>query len=130
MKTVTCNGCFDGLHPGHMFYLGFCRGQGDELVVGINSDGYIRRTKEREPVSEAQRVEDLMSLGFIRDVVVFLGDEPSLFIKSIRPDVNCIGEEYKGSAPEEKICRELGIEMVYVPRVGNWSSTSLRASQP
>ena len=47
-KLVTCNGAFDGLHPGHLFYLGFCRGQGDELVVGINGDDYIRNKKQRE----------------------------------------------------------------------------------
>jgi len=123
---VTCNGCFNLLHPGHMFYLGFCRGQGDELVVGINSDSYIRRHKEREPIPEKERIDALMALGFIKQVHVFWEDDPSLFIKMIRPDIHCTGEEYEGRCPEQVICEEIGAKLVFVPRVGHWSSSMMR----
>ena len=126
MILVTCNGCFDGLHPGHMYYLGYCQAQGDELVVGINCDEYIRMHKVRDPIPEQERVAALMALGFIKDVVVFKESEPSAFIRRVKPNVNCVGVEYQGEAPEEKICQELGIKMVYVPRVGDWSSTKMR----
>ena len=128
MKTiVTCNGCFDSLHPGHLFFLGFCRGQGDELYVGINSDDYIRNKKQREPVPEEKRRAALMELGFITGVTVFREPNPCQFIQSIKPQVHCTGEEYQnGTCAEAGICASLGIKLVYVPRVGDWSSTSLR----
>lgn len=126
MTLVTCNGCFDGLHPGHLFFLGFCRGQGDRLVVGINSDDYIRRRKRREPVPVAERRKALMELGVVHSVVVFDEDEPSLLIASVHPDVVCIGEEYRNRAPELGMCQHLGAKVVWVPRVGKWSSTAER----
>lgn len=126
MTLVTTNGCFDGLHFGHIFYLGFCRGQGDRLVVGINCDEYIRRKKGREPIPYAERIAALRALGCIEAVVVFEEYNPSIFIRSVHPDVHCIGEEYRDVASELETCRELGVKVVYVPRVGSWSSTAIQ----
>ena len=126
MITVTCNGCFDGLHPGHMFFLGFCRGQGDRLIVGINSDEYIRRHKRREPVPKDERAKALMSLGFIWDVVSFSEPNPGAFVRRVRPDVHCTGAEYDGGCAEERVCEEIGARLVFVPRVGDWSCSIMR----
>ena len=126
MTLVTCNGCFDGLHPGHLFYLGFCRGQGDRLVVGVNSDDYIRSRKRDNPVPEEERRRALMDLGMVERVCVFSEDNPIEFIRMERPDVHCIGEEYRDVAVELAVCKELGTRVVYVPRVGKWSSTEMR----
>lgn len=123
---VTCNGCFDGLHPGHLFFLGFCRGQGTRLVVGINSDDYIRRHKRPLPTPEKQRISDLLELGFIDVVEVFPEEDPSEFIRRNKPVIHCIGEEYRGIAVELKVCAELGVQVVYIPRIGKWSSSSWR----
>jgi len=126
-NIVTCNGCFgQELHPGHYFFLGFARGLGDELVVGINSDRYIREHKGYEPIPEGERVEMLMRLGFIREVVVFRESDPIEFIRKVRPDIHCTGEEYRhGTCKEEAICRALWIKLVFVPRIGSWSTRGI-----
>ena len=41
-KIVATNGCFDILHLGHVRGLRDSRGQGEILVVGINTDVDIR----------------------------------------------------------------------------------------
>lgn len=122
---VTCNGCFDGLHPGHVFFLSFCRDYGDRLIVGINCDDYVLK-KKRIPIPQDERAYALRSLGFIDKVVIFNEDSPCEFIKKYKPDIHCIGEEYKDSAVELPLCMEMGIKVVFVPRVGTWSSTSIR----
>ena len=126
---VTCNGCFDGLHHGHMFFLGFCRGQGSRLIVGINSDRYIVVNKRPNPTPEEQRLRDLLNLGFIEKVEIFQESDPREFIVRNRPDIHCIGEEYKDMAIELPTCRELGIKVVFVPRIGTWSTTALKGRQ-
>lgn len=123
---VTCNGCFDGLHPGHLFFLGFCRAQGSRLIVGINSDGYIAQNKRSHPIPSWERKMSLIALGVIERVEVFTENDPIEFIRRTEPEVHCIGEEYRGSAAELEICRMKGIKVVFVPRVGRWSSTLLR----
>ena len=123
---VTTNGCFDGLHPGHLFFLGFCRAQGSRLIVGINTDEYIIRRKRPLPIPQDQRQRDLLELGFVDSVVIFQEDDPNEFLNIIKPDIHCIGEEYKDTAAELDVCRKLGVRIVYVPRIGRWSSTSIR----
>lgn len=123
---VTVNGCFDGLHPGHLFMLGYALAQGDELFVGINSDEYIMRKKGRLLVPAEQRVKALMNLGFVKDVLVFPEDDPVRFIQRSQPQVHCTGMEYYHHAKEEDWCKIWNIKLVYVPRVGDWSSTKLR----
>jgi D-beta-D-heptose 7-phosphate kinase/D-beta-D-heptose 1-phosphate adenosyltransferase len=44
-RIVFTNGCFDLLHQGHVTYLNYCRGLGDIVVVGINSDESVKRLK-------------------------------------------------------------------------------------
>ena len=128
MIVVTCNGCFDGLHAGHLFFLGFSRAQGDILIVGINSDDYIRRHKRTNFVPAIERKKALMELGVVQDVVIFDEENPIHFITEISPDVHCTGKEYEWNAVEEPICKKMGIRIVYVPRVGKWSTTALKGS--
>lgn len=124
--TATCNGCFELLHPGHLFYLGYCTAQGDRLVIGLNSDAYIRRKKNRSPcVNEGQRREILLDLGIASSVIVFEENDPSEFLRIVRPDIHCIGEEYRGVAPELEVCQDIGIRVAYVPRIGSWSTTRM-----
>ena len=125
---ITCNGCFDGLHPGHLFYLGYCLAQGSELIVFINNDDYIRRVKKRKPIPQEQRQADLEKLGFIRSVQIFEND-PIEFLNWVLPDVHCVSEEYKESGCKEaQFCKENNIKIAWVPRVGDWSSTKLRST--
>ena len=50
-KIVLANGVFDLLHVGHVRYLRAARGEGDILVVGINSDSSTRARKgEGRPI--------------------------------------------------------------------------------
>ena len=125
---VTCNGCFDGLHPGHLFYLGFCRAQGNILIVGLNSDEHIRACKGREPIPLWERMAAIAELKVASQVLSFREPDPRAFLRRVKPDIHCIGEEYFGRAIEEETCRELGITIVWVPRIGKWSSTLLRGT--
>ena len=124
---VTCNGCFDGLHPGHMFFLGYCLAQGDELVVGINSDIYIMRKKRPKPFyAQEERKQQLLDLGFVSKVVIFGEDNPISFIEAERPHIHCTGAEYIDSCVEAETVMSVGADLVFVPRVGKWASSNAK----
>ncbi|MFQ5582552.1 MAG: adenylyltransferase/cytidyltransferase family protein, partial [Mariprofundaceae bacterium] len=42
-RVIFTNGCFDLLHPGHVYYLEAARALGDVLIIGLNDDDSIRR---------------------------------------------------------------------------------------
>ena len=44
-RVVFTNGCFDIIHPGHIFILEQAKLKGDILVVGLNSDQSIKNFK-------------------------------------------------------------------------------------
>ena len=43
MKIVLVTGGFDPLHSGHIKYLEQAKKLGDKLVVGLNSDEWLKR---------------------------------------------------------------------------------------
>lgn len=44
-KVALCHGCFDGLHKGHFRLLEKAKEVADIVIVGVESDNYIRRAK-------------------------------------------------------------------------------------
>ncbi len=93
---VFTNGCFDLLHVGHLRYLEAARGLGDFLVVGVNSDGSVRRIKgpRRPLVPEQERSELVAGLACVDAVVVFDDPDPYRLIDLLRPDVLVKGADW------------------------------------
>lgn len=96
-KTVVfTNGCFDLLHVGHVRYLAAARGQGDLLVVGVNSDRSVKTIKggRRPIVPEAERAEVLAGLACVDFVTVFEETDPLRVIQALQPDVLVKGGDW------------------------------------
>ena len=96
-KVVFTNGCFDLLHRGHVEYLKEAREFGDLLIVGLNSDGSVRRLKGkgRPYVPEEDRAAVLSALECVDYVCVFDEDTPLRLIQELRPAVLVKGKDYE-----------------------------------
>lgn len=125
---VFTNGCFDLLHAGHAHLLHQARREGQRMVVGLNSDGSVRRLKGRQrPIlPEAQRGLILGALEAVDLVVVFEEDTPLDLLYALRPDVLVKGADYR---PVEVVGREwvesYGGRVHLVPLVEGVSSSRL-----
>ena len=66
-KVVTTNGCFDIIHVGHVRNLQAARALGHLLIVGVNSDGSVRKNKGslRPIVPAHERAEVLEALACV-----------------------------------------------------------------
>ncbi|MEK7665554.1 MAG: adenylyltransferase/cytidyltransferase family protein [Patescibacteria group bacterium] len=70
MKTVLVFGTFDGLHPGHEFFLKEARKLGDRLVVCIARDTIVEQLKGRPPKRpEIERREMLAETSIVDEVI-------------------------------------------------------------
>lgn len=127
-RVVFTNGVFDLLHPGHIDVIIGARGQGDSLVVGINSDDSVQRLKgPGRPVrSEAERAYVLAGLEAVDAVVVFTEDTPAELVKHLQPDVIVKGGDY---TPDQVVggetVRARGGEVVIIPLTPGQSTTSI-----
>jgi D-beta-D-heptose 7-phosphate kinase / D-beta-D-heptose 1-phosphate adenosyltransferase len=110
-RIVFTNGCFDVLHRGHVGYLAQAKRLGDVLVVGLNSDGSVRRLKgpDRPVVPADDRAAVLAALSSVDYVVVFEEDTPADLIAVVRPDVYAKGGDYRPeSLPEAAVVHRIG----------------------
>ena len=95
--VVFTNGCYDILHPGHLYLLSEAKKLGDKLIVAINSDKGVRGLKGngRPILSQEQRASVLSHIECVDFVVVFNELTPLFVIKAIRPDVLVKGQDWK-----------------------------------
>jgi rfaE bifunctional protein nucleotidyltransferase chain/domain len=133
-KCVVANGCFDGLHPGHLSLLGsldtIAYRNGLRPIVAINSDSSIRRLKgtDRPLYTERVRAQLLNHLKWPFTVVIFDQDTPQRLMDLLQPVLVVKGADYN----KESVVKWKDSEVVLVDLtreyVGGpfWSTTRLR----
>ncbi len=126
--VVATGGCFDVLHAGHVSCLQAARRMGDGLVVLLNSDESVRRSKgDGRPVNTAEdRARVLLGLGCVDAVEIFEDDDPSATLERLRPDVWAKGADYGGAVlPEAEVVRGYGGRVVLLPYLAGRSTTRI-----
>lgn len=97
-RKVMVFGIFDGVHEGHRFLFDQAKKHGDELIVVVGRDSYVREFKRKEPKHlEEDRLEMVASEPLV-DRAVLSDEVPSTYgvIEKTRPDVICLGYDQDG----------------------------------
>ena len=126
-KIAFTNGCFDLLHLGHVTYLDHARSLTDKLILGVNSDGSVKRLKGKDrPIKdETSRAAILAALSSVDLVIIFEDDTPLRLIKTLGPDVLCKGGDYTiDNIVGASEVNDAGGEVVVIPFIEGHSSTS------
>ena len=76
-KIIIVTGGFDPLHSGHVAYIQEAKKLGDILVVGANSDEWLRRKKGREFMPWEERASVLSAISGVDRVINFNDDDGS-----------------------------------------------------
>jgi D-beta-D-heptose 7-phosphate kinase/D-beta-D-heptose 1-phosphate adenosyltransferase len=130
-RVVLTNGVFDLLHVGHVALLEAARGEGDALLVAVNSDASARRLgkgEQRPLVPEQERARLIAALACVECVVLFDEDTPLALVERLRPDVLVKGAQYPRDAivGADEVAG-WGGRVVRVPLVPGHSTTELLA---
>jgi D-beta-D-heptose 7-phosphate kinase/D-beta-D-heptose 1-phosphate adenosyltransferase len=111
-KIVIVTGGFDPVHSGHIKYIQAARKLGTKLIVGANSDDWLRIKKGREFMPFAERAAILSSIQGVDEVWAFNDEDNSArdLIRQIRnayPKARLIfangGDRGKDNVPEQDI---------------------------
>ncbi len=127
-RIVFTNGCFDLLHPGHIYYLKEAKKRGNILILGLNSDASVRKLKGkgRPLISQKGRVSILSSLDFIDYITIFSERTPERLIKEIIPDILVKGGDYKKEeVVGSKFVESKGGKVIIIPYLKGYSTTNL-----
>lgn len=124
----TC-GAFDLLHPGHIHLLARASEQCDQLWVGLHTDPTIDRPKKNKPVQTSfERYVQLSALRYVSHVIPYDTEADLRNLFAVLPiNVRFIGSDYvRRAITGEDICSARKIEIIYIDRLHDWSSSSMR----
>ena len=125
MKVIWTNGCFDVLHRGHIELFKYAKSLGDYLVVGIDDDSRIKKSKgDTRPINCLEdRLEMLRSIKYIDKVVDFNSDsELSGQVLLSKAETMVVGSDYRD---KKVIGSEHVNEVIFFNRIGNYSTTNI-----
>ena len=118
--VVAVSGGFDPVHIGHIRMFEEARALGDELVVILNNDNWLRRKKGYAFMDQEERKEILEALRAVDRVMLTKhGPDPEDMsvcaeLRELKPDVFANGGDRKqDNVPEVAVCAEIGSEMVF-----------------
>lgn len=127
-KVVFTNGCFDVIHRGHIQVLANTADLGDKLIIGLNSDSSIQKSKGkgRPIIDENSRAILLAALNFVDAIVLFSEETPLNLISTLRPDILAKGGDYQISTiVGHEVVQKNGGEVIVVPFLNGFSSTNI-----
>lgn len=136
---VAVSGGFDPIHIGHIRMIQEAAALGDELVVIINNDNWLRKKKGTVFMPQHERKEIIESIRGVTRVVL-TDHEPDdedrsvcRTLLAIRPHIFANGGDRKPDGdpvPEVMLCEEHGIHLVYnIGRGGKVQSSSWLTAQ-
>ena len=120
-KTVVAvSGGMDPIHVGHIRMFKKAKSLGDELVVILNNDNWLKKKKGFVFMPEKERKEIIEALTSV-DRVVLTGHKKNptdmsvcAELKKIKPDIFANGgDRTRKNIPEVAVCEEIGCKMVF-----------------
>lgn len=112
MKIVIATGGFDPIHSGHIEYLRCAKQLGDHLIVGLNSDDWLKRKKGRYFMPFYEREKVIEAMNFVHNVIPFDDYDDTaidciLKVKRFYPKAHIIfangGDRNGGNIPENEV---------------------------
>jgi cytidyltransferase-like protein len=126
-QVAMVDGAFDPLHHGHIAYFKAARELGAPVLCNVASDRYVR-TKHQPLLTETQRATVIDAIRYIDYVHIYQIDTETV-LRQLRPKYYVKGSDWRDRGlPGEQpvICREHGIEIVYLDTVLDSSSRLLQ----
>jgi glycerol-3-phosphate cytidylyltransferase len=125
MKKVITYGTFDLLHYGHINLLRRAKSLGDYLIVGLSTDEFNNKEKNKECYFDFENRKLLLDAVRYVDLVVpeENWEQKISDIQKYNIDVFVIGDDWKGKFDYLK---DLGVEVVYLSRTEEISTSKIK----
>jgi len=125
MKRVITYGTFDLLHYGHINLLRRAKELGDYLIVGLSTDEFNMKSKNKKSYFDYQKRKALLEAIRYVDLVIpeENWEQKRSDVHLYHADVFVMGDDWKGKFDYLK---EEGVECVYLERTPEISTTRIK----
>ena len=125
MKKVITYGTFDLLHYGHINLLRKAKSLGDYLIVGLSTDEFNNKDKNKECYFDYENRKSLLDAVRYVDLVIpeKNWEQKISDIQKYNVDVFVIGDDWEGKFDYLK---DFGVEVVYLPRTKEISTSKIK----
>lgn len=125
MKKVITYGTFDLLHYGHINLLRRAKSLGDYLIVGLSTDEFNNKEKNKECYFDYENRKLLLDAVRYVDLVIpeEKWEQKISDIQKYNVDVFVIGDDWKGKFDYLK---DSGVEVVYLSRTKEISTSKIK----
>lgn len=127
-KKVLTFGVFDYFHLGHLRLFERCRQYGDYLIVAVQKESEIAKTKPAAKIyyTTEQRMDMISSIRIVDQVLEY--SQVDIDIRNIDFDVLVVGEDQTHAGFQRAIdyCDSMNKTVVRLPRTPNISSSFLK----
>lgn len=131
-KVVAVSGGFDPVHIGHVRMFEAAKKLGDQLVVILNNDNWLKKKKGYVFMHEKERKEIIEAFRVVDKVVItkhaknFKDTSVCAELKKIKPAIFANGGDRKlDNIPEVAVCKKINCQMVFnVGKGGKVQSSS------
>lgn len=127
MKVLTV-GVFDYFHYGHLKLFERAKALGDYLIVAVQQDQQIHKTKPDAKIlyNTAQRMEMVGALRYVDQVIEY--DQVDTTIQTVDFDIFAIGEDqnHAGFQRAKQWCEENGKQVILLTRTPNICSSGIK----
>jgi D-beta-D-heptose 7-phosphate kinase/D-beta-D-heptose 1-phosphate adenosyltransferase len=136
-KTIAVSGGFDPIHVGHVRMILKAAEYGDVIVI-LNTDEWLEKKKGYTFMKWEERAEILKAISGVSNVVKCIDEDNTVCetLSLLSPTYFANGGDRKeGNVPEEKVCNDLGIEMLWgiggnnKPQSSSWLVDAVRQKQ-
>ena len=127
MKRVITYGTFDLLHYGHINLLRTAKQKGDYLIVGLSTDEFNLLQKGKTSYFSYEKRKQLLEAIRYVDLVIpeESWEQKITDMKKYNVDIFVIGDDWSGKF--DYLTNESGVEVVYLPRTPEVSTTQIKA---
>ncbi len=131
-KIVLVGGCFDILHIGHIRFLENSKKEGDTVIVLLESDEQVKKTKgDNRPIhTQEQRAEVLAALSVVSYIILlpshFQDSDYDNLVRLIKPAIIATTQADPGRFHKERQAEGIGARVVdVVDRIGTHATSKV-----
>jgi len=128
-KSVLAGGCFDLIHFGHLTFLEKAKKAGDQLIIALESDAFIRERKKRQPIhSQKQRAKILSNIVLVDKVILlpYLKSDDKYYqlVETLKPKIVAVSAQDELMEIKRRQAKKVGARLKVVTPLLKGFSTS------